>query len=272
MEELRELLRSGDDDIPLDVCTLQIGAIEYPGARVEEFIELLDSHGSEFGDLISDTTDIEEFVGALNGYMFGELGFEGDTTDYYSPANCCLHQVLMRRVGIPITLSVVYMEIARRVGREIDGVGLPGHFLVRCSDGDSYVYLDPFHGGRSLSSEQCFELARAATDRAISNDPVLLMPVSRRQISVRILNNLRSIYFSRQDMKKAVQVLDLLLEAAPDAAEEYKQRGVCLARLQQWQQARADLETYLRLAPGAHDGIQVRAELDRITRLISLSR
>ena len=272
MNELRELLRNGSEAVPLDLAALQIATVEYPDLVPEPWLVLLDSHAAEFRQRVDKRTPGAEFIGALNEYMFDELGFGGNSESYYDPANSCLNEVLLRRSGIPISLSIVYMEVARRAGRTVEGVGLPGHFIVHYSDRECEAWIDPFHAGQVLSPDECFELAREATGMSLPDDLSLLQPVSHRHIAIRMLNNLRAVYFQRSEHEKAVRVLDLLIESSPqNAAEEYKQRGVCGAQLGRFRDAQQDFETYLRLAPGAPDRQQVIAELERIRRLASLA-
>src|SRR4051794_40126244 len=140
MQELRDLLGGRSASIPLDVAALQIGSVEEPGLDITPSLVLLDSHATEFSERITRRTSGEDFVSLLNEYLFEELGFQGNSLDYYDPANSCLHLVLFRRLGIPITLSLVYIEIARRLGRRFQGVGLPGHFIVSCEEKDFQAY------------------------------------------------------------------------------------------------------------------------------------
>ena len=177
--------------------------------------------------------------------------------------------MLTKRVGIPISLSVVYMEIARRLGRTVHGIGLPGHFIVQYEDDLMTAFVDPFHAGRLMFDTECFDLAREITGLDVSADPAVLKPVSKRQILVRMLNNLRSVYFQRREPAKAVQVLGLLIEADPGSAEEYKQRGICLAQVHRFEEARQDLKTYLRLSPGAPDREPVRKQIERINQYLA---
>ncbi len=269
MHQLRELLRGDTDHTPLDVAALQLATIEYPEVSVEPFLTLLDSYAAEVAERIPRDAGGEEFVQILNEYLFDELGFLGNTEDYYTPANSCLNEVLTKRVGIPITLCLVYIEISRRLGRTVTGIGLPGHFLVHIEDGTFSAYIDPFHAGRVLYEDECYDLAREITGLDLSNDSQALQPVSNRHILVRMLNNLRAVYYRQQNPGKAVQVLDLLIEAMPESAEEYKQRGICLAQMEQLVEARADLETYLRLAPDAADRENIQSHVDRIQKILS---
>lgn len=270
MLELRELLRDGNATVPLDVAALQIGTIEETDSDITPSLILLDSYANEFSERVSPATPGDDFVTSLNEYLFEELGFQGNATDYYDPANSCLQQVLLRRLGIPITLSVVYMEIGRRLGRRFHGIGLPGHFIIACDEPDFSAFLDPFHGGALLTAEECYDLARDATNLPLADDRSMLQPVSSRHIVIRMLNNLRAVYLQRSDPAKAVRTLDLLIEALPQSADEYKQRGVCLARLERYTEASDDFRSYLRLAPDATDRWQVNAELERLRRIIAL--
>jgi regulator of sirC expression with transglutaminase-like and TPR domain len=264
VRELADLLARNDESVPLDVAALQLATIEYPDITVEPFRELLDSYARELGQRLSASTDGEEFVGTFTEYLFDELGFEGNEDDYYDPANSCLNEVLTRRKGIPITLSVVTIEIARRLGRPVTGIGLPGHFIVRYDDGLFATYIDAFNNGQLLLEDECFDLARRATGLQLPDDPAMLAPVGTRAIILRMLNNLRSSYYLRQDPQKALKVLDLLIQADPASADEYKQRGIFRARLHLYQSARTDFETYLQLAPDAPDRDEVSKQLENL--------
>ena len=134
-----------------------------PEVAADPFLGLLDSHANELGERVEGMSDGEEFVGAMNEYFFDELGFEGNRRDYYDPANSCLNEVLTRRKGIPITLSVVCMEVARRLERPLFGIALPGHFILGYNDGEFSAFIDPFNAGQLLCESECFELARRAT-------------------------------------------------------------------------------------------------------------
>jgi regulator of sirC expression with transglutaminase-like and TPR domain len=269
MQELRELLLGGPGDPALDLAALQIATIEYPELDPGSFLELLDSYARELGERMRPDADGEEFIHTTNEFLFEELGFQGNQQEYYHPANSCLNEVLTKRVGIPITLSVVYMEVTRRLGRTVHGIGLPGHFIVQYDDAQISAFIDPFHAGRLMFETECFDLAREITGLDISADPDILRPVSKRQILVRMLNNLRSVYFQRQEPLKAIEVLSLLIEADPGSPDEYKQRGVCLAQVQRFSQARSDLEMYLRLSPDAPDREPVSQQIQRIDKYLA---
>ena len=245
----------------LDRAALELAGIEHPGLSAGPWLAALDAHAAELGRRVPANADGIDFIDAANGYLFGDLGFRGEDANYYDPRNSCLNDVLELRIGIPITLSVVYMEIARRLARPVYGVGLPGHFIVQYDDGDYAAYLDPYHGGRQLSAEDCYELARAATGSDLPSDRALLAPVTHRPILQRMINNLRAVYLSRQNWAKVVRVLNLLLEAYPDSVDEHKQRGIAHLRLNHTSAACSDLERYLELSPRAEDGEEVRKQV-----------
>ena len=222
MDGLLELLQGRSDSVELDGAALELAGIEHPGLDPKPYLDLLDSHAAELAGRLGKRADGRAFVIAANEYLFSELGFTGNAADYYNPANSCLNDVLSARAGIPITLSVVYMEIARRLGRTVRGIGLPGHFVVRYEDRDFLTYLDPFHEGRLLTAAECFEVASEASGRAVPQDSSVLNPVDKRQILVRMLSNLRGVYLMRHSFGKAVQVLNLLIAAHPGASGEYE--------------------------------------------------
>src|SRR6185295_2974950 len=162
------------------------------------------------------------------------------------PRNSCLNQVLERRTGIPISLSVMYMEVARRLAMPVFGIGLPRHFIVEFNDGNYATYIDPYHGGRTVTVRECFALAGAQVA-----DPALLQRASKKQIVMRMLQNLHGVYLRRQDLPKAVETLDLLILGATEISAGYKRRGLLLLELKRMQPARKDLERYLELEPEA---------------------
>jgi regulator of sirC expression with transglutaminase-like and TPR domain len=254
MKELSDLLAGRDTALELDEAALLLARIEYPGLDIQPFVQILDSYAAELDARGG------SFVVAANQYLFDELGFAGNSTDYYNPTNSCLNEVLASKTGIPITLAVVYLEIARRLAKPVFGIGLPGHFIVQYDDGSYSTYIDVFHGGRLLDAKDCEQLAGSAAN------PAMLARVDKRQIVARMINNLRGIYFSREAHRKTLQILDLLIAAYPNSAEEYKLRGITRLQVDQNRAAKADLERYLALAPDAPDRAAVEKQLASLTR------
>ena len=202
-------------------------------------------------------------VAALNHFVFNELGFAGNAEHYYDPRNSFLNEVLDRKLGIPITLSVVYLEVAARVGFAVQGVGFPGHFLVKHVAGDRTVFVDPFNGGELLSAD---DLAARHRSRAPDKDldPQLLAAASPRQILTRMLHNLKRIYAEQRDDARTLWVIDRLLLLAPEDPAERRDHGLVAARLGGASAAVADLEAYLAAAPGAADEREIRALVARL--------
>jgi regulator of sirC expression with transglutaminase-like and TPR domain len=261
MQPLLDLLTGRSAEHALDRAALELARIEYPSLDIEPFIGILDSYAVELSERLAGRSGGSDYVEVANQYLFGELGFTGNAAHYYDPRNSCLNDVLTARTGIPITLAVVYLEIGRRLARPVYGIGLPGHFLVQYRDADFAAYIDVFHGGRVLTTAECFELARQSAGIPLSDDPRMLAPFSKRQIVTRMLHNLRGVYFHRRAYGKALQTLNLLVAADPDSAEEYKLRGIVHLQMRSPVAARSDLESYLRLMPEATDRGEIEQRL-----------
>ena len=266
VHRLLDALRDDRSSVTLDVAALELASIEFPGLDMEASFFRLNNLAEQIqSQLVANATGLD-FISTCNELMFDVLQFRGNEEDYYDPRNSCLNSVLMRRLGIPISLSVVYIEIARRLNRPVYGIGLPGHFIVVYQDIDSRFFIDPFHRGRILSYADLSALAKEAGGVDIRSNPAVLAPVNNRQILVRMLSNLKVIYVRGEAFDKARQVLDLLIDAMPDYAEEYRHRGLIHLRQLNHRAAKSDLETYLRLEPEAPEREQVEQQLLLIER------
>lgn len=248
---------------------LELATIEFPSIVVPHFVEILDSHAVELSERISDDMDGQEFVEVTNDYLFEELGFCGNDDDYYNAHNSCLNEVLAHRTGIPISLAIVYMEIARRLAKPVYGVGLPGHFVVKYDDGAYETYIDVFHGGRLMTAGECMDLAADTAGAEFVATADILEPVGSRQILIRMLNNLRLIYFRTKEHYKTAEVLNLLIEASPDSADEHLQRAVVSGQLRRFRAAVRDFEEYLRLAPGTANRAEIERQIDLIQKYLA---
>jgi len=262
--QLKHLLAGQRSDLTLDRAALVLATIEYPGLPMAASLRTLDVLAEEIRDRTRNAQNGHEFISATNQFLFHEMGFRGNAEDYYNPHNSCLNEVLKQRSGIPISLSVMYLEIARRLERPVFGIGLPGHFLVQYNDGHYATFIDPFQGGVLLSAEECYQMASVKHP-----DPRVLQPVDNRQILFRMINNLRGIYFSRRLYRKALQVMDLLVDATPELADHYKQRAMLHMQLQQMGAARADLERYLEMVPDAEDRAEREAQIRTAVRWLA---
>ena len=251
---------TGGGEPRLDAAALDLATIEFPSLVPKPYLDRLDEMGAELADETAGLSG-QEFVARANTYLFDDIGFRGNEDNYYDPRNSCLNWVLDQRSGIPITLSLIYIEVSRRAGRPVSGIGLPGHFIVKYDDGRFASYLDPYHSGKRLEESECRELAGSIAGAGVVSDPHLLDPVSTRYILIRMLNNLRAAYFRREDFPRAVAALDLLIQSAPATADYYKGRAVANVHLRQFRAASADFERYLHLAPEADDREEVVKQL-----------
>ena len=200
-----------EPELDLGHAALLIAEPEYPGLDVAYYVSLLDKLGDEARRRCIDGNEVVRRIGRL---LYDEVGFEGNETDYYDPRNSFINEVIDRRTGIPVTLAVVYMEIARRAGVAAQGVAFPGHFLVQVPVKGAAVHVDPFTG-KALSTQELRQLLGRATGETKDPDAALLEPVPKRQILIRMLNNLRSIYTSRGDQDRLRRTVEQLSVLAP---------------------------------------------------------
>ena len=262
MLHLRQLLENEERPGRLDRAALDLATIQFPDLNPEPILDQLNDLASRLGDRLRNFNDGRDFVETAQRFLFDELGFHGNHQDFFDPRNSCLNQVLERRTGLPITLSVMYMEIARRLQMPVFGIGLPRHFVLQFDDGNYSAYIDPFNGGRVISARDCFALAGSEVA-----DPALLQRVSKKQIVVRMLQNLHRVYVRNKDFPRAVSTLDLMIAGAPDTAAWYHARGVLLMEIERWQAARRDFETYLSMSPDAPDRELVVKQIHWLARM-----
>jgi regulator of sirC expression with transglutaminase-like and TPR domain len=255
-------------------AALVIARIEYPRLDVGSYLAKLDAMGELARQAIQGHVDTTgdastlSCITAMNRYLFEDLHFVGNRDKYEDPRNSCLNEVLDRRTGIPITLSVVYMEIARLAGLQIDGVNFPGHFLVRCPDLDSRagasLIIDPFHGGALLSEHDCRLLLQRHVGTEVAFNKSLLAPTTRPQIVARMLLNLKRIYVHMRSFPQARDVTELLLAITPSALSELRDRGLLAYHLNDVTGALRDLQTYLKLASWSDNDKESREEHEQI--------
>ena len=203
----------------------------------------------------------------MTGYLFGDCGFRGNQDEYYDPRNSYLNDVLERRTGIPISLSVVLLEVGRRVGLPLEGVGFPGHFLVRVAGRGGPLLLDPFFGGRPIDEPALLARYRAFRGDAVpALPPDALEPTRTPGILTRILRNLLRTYLAGNDHERALLAVDLLLVLLPRSADEVRVRGLIYEHLECFGAALQDFRRYLELAPGAPDAAQIAERITRLAR------
>lgn len=233
-----------DHEVDLFGAAMVIARLGDEAADAHATAARLDIIAEEARAYAGSRADDDALAHAIDYQLFSVCGFRGNTDDYGDPANSYLDQVVARRLGIPITLSLVYMEVAQRVGLQCDGIGYPGHFIVRYGGPDAPVYVDPFQQGARIDREEL--LARLRGQRLGSASPEsFLSAITRRQVLQRMLNNLHSIFRERRDLQHWMAVVELQLRLEPWNALLVGERGMLNYRLGNVEQALADLETYV---------------------------
>ena len=255
----REMAARPDAAVDLAEASLLIAGEEYPDLEPDRYLARLDELGAALRARAGG--GFEARLSALNRLLFEEEGFHGNTEDYYDPRNSFLNDVLDRRTGIPISLCTVYMEVARRAGLELEGVGLPGHFVVRVASRATPLLLDPFHGGSVLTLEECQRRLDRIYSGRLRLEPAMLTPCRRKAILARMLRNLKGIYVKAADYLRALRAVEMLRTLDPDDAEELRDRGVLYAALECYAAAATDLEGYLARRPRCAEGPQLAAKI-----------
>lgn len=247
-----EMVRKPDEDIELDRAALYLAGEEYPAIDVPSLLAELDAFASQIAFRIDPGVATADLAGSIAGYLFNDVGFHGNTGEYYSPDNSFLNRVLETRTGIPITLSLLFMEVGRRLGLKCSGVGLPGHFIVGIDD--TGEYLDPFHAGVSLSVTDCSDLVDSMSGGRLAWTDDFLAPVSKHNILFRMLNNLKSVYMQTGAYSKAVGVIQRQSIMSPAIPSLYQEQAWCHAEQQEYRLAIRVLESYLEIAKNQGTG------------------
>jgi regulator of sirC expression with transglutaminase-like and TPR domain len=264
-----ELLARDETEIDLARACLLVAADAYPGLDVDGYLGEIERLAARLRGRLPPRGGAEERVLALNQFLFDDLGYSGNAGNYYDPRNSFLNEVIDRRTGIPITLSVLYLEIGRRIGLELEGVSFPGHFLVRLRLRGAMLVLDPFSGGEALAEADLrARLQRVIPESAAGGEPVealpldpFLEPAGKRQILARLLRNLKGIYRDADKPQRLLEVLNRMLVVVPEAHGELRERGLLYQRLECYRAALKDLQDYSALEPEAPDIDDVRAKL-----------
>lgn len=251
-ERLKRILHAPEPGISLAEAALVIAQDEYPTLDVDAYLKRLDELAARVRADLSASASLEEMIVALNHFLFVEQGFAGNTDDYYDPRNSFFNEVLDRKLGIPITLSILYLEVGRRLGLEFEGVSFPGHFLVKCLTEEGDLMLDPFSGGMPLDEDDLRTLLDKTFGETADVPPLnqLLNAAGKKEILVRMLRNLKGVYRHHGQTAKVLNVLNRILLIAPDQAVERLERARLHDQMECLQAALVDYEQYLTLEPG----------------------
>ncbi|MCW5621630.1 MAG: tetratricopeptide repeat protein [Burkholderiales bacterium] len=267
-ERFAHLVALPDEQINLAEGALLIAKSAYADLAIEHYLTRIESLARSLGERLDSEDPIATRIGALNQFLFREQGFGPNAEDYYDPRNSYLNDVLERRIGIPISLSILYMEIGRRIGLPLQGVPFPGHFLVKCPLQQGLVVLDVYSGGMSLTIKDLQQRLREVRGGEVSRAIVagMLTAAGHKQILARMLRNLKAIHLEKRDYLRALPVMHWLLMVAPEDAAEVRDRGMAYVELECFRAAVTDLEKYLQLSPAANDAEEIRGHLIELRR------
>ncbi|WP_118179622.1 SirB1 family protein [Paraburkholderia phosphatilytica] len=256
-----------DDGLPLTETALSLAQDAYPDVDLQATLAEIDELVVRLKRRMPEEVDLMQKVGIMNRFFFRELGFAGNVNDYYDPDNSHLNIVLKRRRGIPISLAVLYLEMAEQVGIPARGVSFPGHFLLRVTTPEGEVMLDPTNG-KSLSEPEMVEMLEpfvtSAGDSISRALRMLLQPATQREVIARMLGNLKSIYLQTERWQRLLAVQERLVILLPQSIEEVRDRGFAYARLDYLRPALEDLERYLGDRPDADDATVVESQLHEL--------
>ena len=259
LSSLLSLLDSPDPEI--EHAALLVARDEYPELSVPDYLSRLDDLAAPLRERLARVDRLPDQAALLGAYVYDELGFKGNESAYYDPRNSYLNEVIDLRLGIPLTLAVVLIALGRRAGLFVEGIGFPGHFLVRIG-GAGGLYLDPFFQARILARSSLGELAKRVLGESGRLAPEHLAPASTHAMIVRMLANLKGIHVSRHDHARALVVCDRLVDLGA-GIEVTRDRGLHAFALGAFESAAEDLAAYLGHNPGASDATSIQSTIDQ---------
>lgn len=256
-------VNQADDKISLAKAGLFYAQAEDLNLDVDHYIQVLDNMAEEIEKRLPEKLYPLKVIKTINKYLFTDLGYTGNNQTYYDPRNSFLNDVIDRRTGIPITLSVIYLEIAKRIDFSMEGIGMPGHFLIRPNFEESGIFVDAFNQGEIMFEQDCLTKLQKLYKRQVTLEPNLLATVSNKRILARMLTNLKYIYLSNNQLSKSLDIISGILLLFPGNPKELRDRGLIYYQLDQPKQAYQDLEYYLTILPNAEDATIIRKLLDK---------
>ena len=257
-----------EDAFPLDRSALIIALEEYPELDIQLYLRKLDTFAAQAETLIGIDKSPINCIESINEILFVQEGLRGNHKDYYDPRNSYLNAVLDRRLGIPITLSIIYIEVARRIGFKIDGMGVPGHFLIKHIAQDRDIIIDAFEMGRILTLNDCQELIDEIHNGAVTLNASLLQPMEKRAIITRMLYNLKGIYTQKEEHQKALAIIDKILALNPWTPSEMRDRGLLYMETSLFAKALADLESYLKNVVSPEDTPNIQSHIKMLRNIV----
>lgn len=266
----QQLVTLPDAAVPLAEAALIMACEEYPQLELSPYLDMLDHIAEAAQEKLTSSDEPMETVRKINQVLFESFGFRGNTEDYYDPRNSFFNDVLDRRVGIPITLSAVYIEVSRRLNFPIAGVGLPGHFIVKYFNPHEEIFIDPYNRGEILTREDCRARIHELYGDAVEFSDRLLGRVTNRQILLRMLNNLKDIYLKGHAIDKCLSIVDMMLMVDSEDLTQFRDRGLLRLQLRQFEGAGKDLQHYLQHSPHAEDREEIENRVKELKRIRAL--
>jgi regulator of sirC expression with transglutaminase-like and TPR domain len=263
----QQLVTLPDGAIPLAEAALLMACEEYPQLQISPYLDQLDEIAAAVRHRVPEGSAPKDVVACINEVLFEQFGFRGNEDNYYDPRNSFFNDVLDRRIGIPITLSTVYLEIARRLNFPMVGVGMPGHFLVKYADLQQEFFLDPYYSGAILTAEDCKARIAEHFGDSLEFSDRMLARVTHKQILTRMLTNLKKIYVESQAFDKGLAVVDMMIMVEPEDLEQYRDRGLLRVQLRQFEAAAKDLERYVKSTPDCEDRRKVAEQLKSLRQI-----
>ena len=267
--DFAQMVQRPEATIDLARTALLVAAESDPNVDVDGQLGVLEAWGAELGRRIDPSWNNLQKLARLRAFVFEELGFRGDREHYFSPSNSLFHEVLKRRLGIPLTLAIVMMELGWRIGIPFEGVGFPGHFLVRLPGEPRDLLLDPYRRGMTVHEEDCRQILLETTGGKLEFSDQLLASVGKREMIIRLLNNLKGAYLRAGQDTLALAAVDRLLLVDPHDADEIRDRGLLLYRLSQYGRALECLQIYLEATPIAPDRTLIERHVATLRQLIA---
>ena len=264
-----EMMQRADADIDLARSALLVAAENDPALDVDAEMARLDDWARRLSERLDPSWNSLQRLARLRTFMYEELGFKGDVRGYYSPANSLLHSVMSRRLGIPLTLSIVFMEIGWRIGVPFEGVGFPGHFLVRLTGEPGDLLLDPYDHGASVHEDDCRRMIELTSGGTVPFEPSMVRSLSRKDMIARLLFNLKVACLKANDDPGALSAVERLLLLHPDDATEVRDHGLLLYRMDRYREAHASLESYLRARSDALDREVIERHLAALDMMLA---
>ena len=234
----------------VEKCLKLSQVLEYPDLNISEYIQKINDIGQSLKMNITNVDNPTYRISVLNEYMFQQYGFKGDTEDYYNPKNNFLNEVLEKKSGIPITLSIIYSEVAKHIGLDLRIVGFPSHVIVKYNE---EIILDPFNGGRLLKIDDLKEILDRNYDGQVEFLPEFLNEINEEKILIRLIRNLKNSYVQSYSYEKAMRCTKMILGIDPNSPEEIRDKGILEERFLNHDSALQLLNQYLEMAPNAED-------------------